>query len=77
MGRSVVTDLLFEEISRTVADAIATEGIVWASTSARQLKKTYPGCDLTEREIEEVVVGFAAKAGVAVEFGHPSNSTPA
>lgn len=72
MGRSIVTDLLFEEISRTVADAIASEGVVWASTAARQLKATYPGCAFTESQIEELVIGFAAKAGVPVEFGHHS-----
>ena len=70
MDRSVVTDLMFEEIERTVADAIATEEVVWASTTARRLKLTYPDSSITEREIEELVVGFASKAGVPVEFGH-------
>jgi hypothetical protein len=34
MGRSVVTDLLFEEINRTVADAIETGGVLSASEAA-------------------------------------------
>jgi hypothetical protein len=76
MGMSVVTDLLFEEIIRTVADAIATEGVVWASTAARQLKEAYAGCAFTEREIESLVIGFASKAGVPVEFGHPVRLSP-
>jgi hypothetical protein len=71
MTESVVTDLVYEEIERTVADAIANEGVLWASTAARRVKETYPGCAFTEREIEELVIGFAAKAGVPVEFGHP------
>ena len=71
MGSSVVTDLLFEEINRTVADAIASEEVVWASTAARRLKAAYPGCAYSESQIEELVIGFAAKAGVPVEFGHP------
>ncbi len=74
MGRSVVTDRVFEEIERTVADALATEGVLWASTAARRVKKTYPSCAFTERAIEDLVIGFAAKAGVSVGFGHPKNS---
>lgn len=78
MGRSIVTDLLFEEINRMVADAIAAERILWASTAAHQLKTSYPGCAFTENQIEELVIGFAAKAGVPVEFGHSqaSGDTP-
>jgi hypothetical protein len=71
MGRSIVTDLLFEEINRTVGEAIATGDVLWASTAARQLKEAYAGSPFTEREIEDLVIGFAAKAGVPVEFGHP------
>lgn len=71
MGRFIVTDPLFEEINRTVADAIAAGEVVWASTAARQLKAAYPGCTLTEKQIEELVIDFATKAGVPVEFGHP------
>ncbi len=69
-----MTDLLFEEINRTVADAIATGEVLWASNAARKLMKAYSDCAFTEREIEDLVVGFAAKAGVPVEFGHPSGS---
>ncbi len=76
MGRSVVTNLVFEGINRTVAEAIATEGVVWASTAARQLKQAYPGCVFTEREIQDLVIGFASKAGVPVEFGHPVRLSP-
>jgi hypothetical protein len=71
MQKSVVTDLMFEEIERTVADAIAHEEVLWASTAARRVKETYPDCAFTERQIEDLVIGFASKAGVPVEFGHP------
>jgi len=71
MGASLVTDLLFEEIHRKVADSIATGEILWSSNAARQLKEAYFGCAFTERQIEDLVIGLASKAGVPVEFGHP------
>jgi hypothetical protein len=42
MGRSIVIDLLFEEMNWTVADAIATEDVLWASNAARELKGAIP-----------------------------------
>jgi hypothetical protein len=78
MGRSIVIDLLFEEINWTVADAIATGDVLWASNAARELKGAYPGCTFTERQVQDLVIGFAMKAGVPVEFGHSrvSSGTP-
>jgi hypothetical protein len=35
------------------------------------LKEAYSGCVFSERQIEDLVIGFAAKAGVPVQFGHP------
>ena len=53
MGRAVVADLL---IQRTVGDAIATDGVIWASTSARQMKETFPGCALREPTPGEILM---------------------
>ena len=74
MATSIVTDLVFEEIERTVADAVVANRILRASTTARRLKETYPGCQFKERQITDLVIGFAYRAGLAVEFGHPRNS---
>jgi hypothetical protein len=56
MGTSIVSDMVFEEIERAVADAIATQCILQASTAV-QRAPSGPG----DR--------FAAKAGVPVALG--------
>jgi len=70
MGVSIVTDLVFEEIEQAVTDAIAAEEILQASTAARRVKQAYPRCQFTERQIEDLMIGFAMKAGVPVNLGH-------
>ena len=76
MGKSMVMNLVFEEIGRAVADASADNSVLWASTAARRIKDTYPGCALTEQQIEDVLIRGAAKAGVAVQFGQDWHDVP-
>ena len=76
MGTSVVMDLVFEEIQRTVAEYAEENGVLWASNAARQIKDAYPGCALTEQQIEDLVVGSAMRAGVAVRFGQDWHDVP-
>ena len=76
MGTSIVMDLVFEEIQRTVAEYAEENGVLWASTAARRIKDAYQGCALTEQQIEDLVIGFAMKAGVAVRFGQDWHDVP-
>lgn len=76
MRRSVVMDLVFEEISRRVAEAAAEESILWAPRVARQIKDLHPSCLLSEQLIEDLVIGFSIKSGVAVRYGQDWHKVP-
>jgi hypothetical protein len=47
-----------------------------SSAVARRIKDAHPGCALSEQQIENLVIGFAAKAGVAVQFGQDWHDVP-
>jgi hypothetical protein len=59
------------EIDRIVAEAAMEGRTLSAPDAAAELLKTYPKCELSEERIADVVMMAAAKAGVAVELGHP------
>ena len=69
MGKSIMMHLIFSDIEQGVARAIADGGILSASQVAGRVMATYPRSRLCERDIEDVVIELASKAGVPVEFG--------
>ena len=82
MGKSIMMHLIFSDIEQGVARAIAAGGILSTSAVASRVKASYPRSRFSERDIEDVVIDLASKAGVAVEFGrrageaHASGSEP-
>ena len=78
VDRSVVLELVFEEIERMVADAIKDQSCLYTAACAEKILRAYPGCGLSERELGDQIMMFAASAGVAVEFGrHASQAASA
>jgi hypothetical protein len=63
-----VQALLSQEIRRIVSRAAKSGAILSTSDAAREVRKVYPGCGLSEREIGDQVMMAAARAGVAVEL---------
>ena len=64
-----IMDLVFEEIERCVAEAGAQRGIVSTSIVGKRINATWPGCGLSKRQIEDMIIRLASKAGASVEFG--------
>lgn len=73
MNRSVVLELVFEEIERLVADAIREQSCLSTAICAARILRAYPGCALSERELANEIMMFAASAGVPVEFGRQAS----
>lgn len=63
--------LVLEEIGRAVADAVAGGVMISTGPLRARILEACPGCGLSKRQLDDLIIGSAAKAGVAVAFsGH-------
>lgn len=72
VDQSLLFTLIWEEIRRTVADAIENGHCLLAGPSAAAIARAYPGCGMSPAEIAERIVEAAVHARVAVEMSRPS-----
>jgi hypothetical protein len=75
VDQSLLFTLIWEEIRRTVADAIESGYCLRAGPSAAAIARAYPGCGMSPSEIAERIVEAAVHARVAVEISRPGSLT--
>jgi hypothetical protein len=69
--RSVILQLVTEEIRRSIAEAIEHQECVQSGPLARSIAMAYPNCGLSPDEISAEIARAASKAGLAVELTRP------
>jgi hypothetical protein len=70
MHSSFVQKLVDHEIRHVVAVKVKRGGLLRASAVVDAIKRTYPKtAGLSDREIEDMVIAAASKAGLPVEMG--------
>jgi hypothetical protein len=69
--RSLILQLVTEEIRRSIAEAIEHQECVQSGPLARSIARAYPNCGLSPDEISAEIARAASKAGLAVELTRP------
>ena len=72
-GSHFTLSMINDEIRHHIGLAAEDGGILQTSIVVKAIKRTYP-IELTERELEDMVISSASKAGLALEMGMASDS---
>ena len=74
-GSAFIQALVLNAVRRYIAEAIRSGYCLSASECAAEIIRTYPNCDMPERELVNEIIVAAAKAGVAVQIGAAGDGT--
>jgi hypothetical protein len=66
---SLIDTLVDEEIERLVRDAVKDGGLISTAACAALIRKIYPTCGFTKRQLADRVILAATAAKVVVEIG--------